>query len=61
MAAMSKKYRVALTGDERRAVLEALIFKKNQLLDEGRYTDAVDELIIKVMKAKVKKFRVKEI
>ena len=58
---MRRKYHLALTGDERRAILEALVFKKNHLLDEGRYTDAVDELIIKVMKAKVKKYKVKEI
>ena len=49
---MRKKYHVALTGDERRLLLEALIFKKIKLLVEGRYTDAIDEIILDVMKAK---------
>ena len=58
---MGKKYHVSLTGEERRLLLEALIFKKNKLLSEGRYTDAIDEIILNVMKAKIKKYKVKEI
>ena len=58
---MGKKYHVALTGEERRILLEALVFKKNKLLAEGRYTDAIDEIIVDVMKAKIKKYKVKEI
>ena len=58
---MGKKYHVALTGDERRILLEALVFKKNKLLAEGRYTDAIDEIIVDAMKAKIKKYKVKEI
>ena len=61
MAVMRKKYHVALTGEERRLLLEALIFKKNKLLSEGRYTDAIDEIILNVMKAKIKKYKVKEL
>lgn len=58
---MGKKYHVALTGEERRILLEALVFKKNKLLAEGRYTDAIDEIIVDAMKAKIKKYKVKEI
>ena len=58
---MGKKYQVALTGGERKVLLKALIFKKNKLLAEGRYTDAIDEIIVAVMKAKIKKYKVKEI
>ena len=40
---------------------EAEVIKKNKLLAEGRYTDAIDEIILNVMKAKIKKYKVKEI
>ena len=39
------KYR--LTHDEVRIIVLALVELKNQLLAEGRYTDAVDELLIR--------------
>lgn len=39
-----------LTYDETRIIILSLIELKNQLIREGRYTDAVDELIIKFMK-----------
>ena len=35
------------THDEVRIIVFALIELKNQLLAEGRYTDAVDELLIR--------------
>ena len=58
---MTKKYRVYLTYDELRITLNSLIDKKNELIMSGHYTDGVDEVIEKVLKAKVKKYRVKEI
>ena len=36
-----------LTYDETRIIIMSLIELKNQLIREGRYTDAVDELLIK--------------
>ncbi len=39
------KYR--FTHDEVRIIVYALVELKNQLLAEGRYTDAVDEPLIK--------------
>ena len=39
------KYR--FTHDEVRIIVMALVELKNQLLSEGRYTDAVDELLLK--------------
>lgn len=38
-----------LTYDETRIIIMSLIDLKNQLIREGRYTDAVDELLIKFM------------
>ena len=37
------------TYDETRIIIMSLIELKNQLVREGRYTDAVDDLLIKFM------------
>jgi hypothetical protein len=42
------KYYLTLTRDELRVVLNSLIKLKNALIREGRYTDIVDEVILKV-------------
>lgn len=47
------KYHLYLTHDERRTIINSLIDLKNYLVTQGKYTDAVDELIIKLTKAKV--------
>ena len=57
---MRKKYHVYLTYDELKITMNSLISEKNRLIMNGHYTDAVDEVIEKVMKAKIKKVRVKE-
>ena len=55
------KYHLYLTHDERRTVINSLICLKNNLISQGRYTDAVDDLIVKLTKAKVKKIKIKEV
>ena len=55
------KYHIYLTPDERRTVINSLIDLRNNLISRGKYTDIVDELIIKFTKAKVKKIKVKEV
>ena len=57
---MKQKYYVALTDQERRLMIESLNKLRNKLISAGRYTDAVDELLIKAANAKVKKFKVTE-
>lgn len=47
-----KKYYINLTEQERSQIIHSLIDKKNALMAQGRYTDAVDEVILKMMKAK---------
>ena len=56
-----KKYHVYLTFEQHRLLLDSLIDMKNELIRTGHYTDAVDEIIIKVTKAKIKRVRVKEV
>ena len=41
------KPKFRFTHDEIRIIVLALVELKNQLLAEGRYTDAVDELLIR--------------
>lgn len=53
------KYYIALDGDERRIVIDSLNRMRNKLIAAGRYTDAVDDILLKVAKAPIKKFKVK--
>lgn len=55
------KYHIYLTSDEQRTVINSLINLRNCLISQGRYTDIIDELLIKLTKAKVKKNKVKEV
>jgi hypothetical protein len=43
------KPKFRFTHDEVRIIVMALVELKNQLLAEGRYTDAVDELLVKFL------------
>lgn len=53
-----KKYYIALDGYERGVIVNALTEMRNNLLQQGRYTDAVDEVLLKIIDAKTKKFKV---
>ncbi|MBQ8943455.1 MAG: hypothetical protein IJ050_03035 [Clostridia bacterium] len=55
------KYHLYLTHDERRMIVGSLIELRNRLILEGRYTDVIDELLVKVTRAKVKRINVKEV
>ena len=57
---MKQKYYLALSTEEWRLLIHCLNNFRNRLISEGRYTDAVDELLIKVANAKTKKFRIAE-
>lgn len=55
---MAKKFHIIFDGNERSLIIESLNNLRNHLLSEGKYTDAVDEILIKIMKAKQKTYRV---
>ncbi len=55
------KYHIYLTPDERRTVINSLIDFRNDLISRGKYIDIIDELLIKLTKAKFKKIKVKEV
>lgn len=51
------KYFLYLTRAEKMQIIEALTIKKNDLLAQGKYTDAVDEILLKIVKCKTKKLK----
>jgi len=55
-----KKNHLYVDSGERSILLHSLVELKNQLIQQGRYTDCVDELIFKVIHAPVKKLRVEQ-
>ena len=55
------RYHLYLSPDERRTVINSLIDLRNDLISRGKYTDIIDELLIKLTKAKVKNIKVKEV
>lgn len=44
-----KKLYLSLNAEEKKIVVQSLIELKNDLIRQGRYTDPVDELLIKVL------------
>ena len=54
-----KKYYIVFDEYERGIIINALNDKRNALIKEGRYTDAVDEVLLKVINAKPKRFKIK--
>lgn len=55
---MKPKYYLALTTKEWQLMIECLNKLHNRLISEGRYTDAVYEVLIKVANAKTRKFKI---
>ncbi len=55
------KYHIYLTNEERSEVLKSLIDLKNALIEQGKYTDVIDEIIIKLSYARKKNIKVKYI
>lgn len=57
---MKKKYYLALTGNEYNFIFNALNDLRNSLIAQGRYTDGVDDVILKFAGAKMKKFKIND-
>lgn len=53
-----QKYHIYLTKQERSEIIESLIDFKNLRMQQGKYIDAVDEVLVKVIRAKKKKLKV---
>ena len=53
-----EKYHIYLSTKERNEIVISLINLKNKLIEQGRYTDAVDGVLFKVLKTKRKKIKI---
>ena len=53
-----KKYYIVLDDFERRVMVNCLNEMRNKIIADGKYTDAVDEVLLKIIGAKQKKFKV---
>ena len=54
-----KKYYIVFDEYEKEIIINVLNDKRNALIKERRYTDAVDEVLLKVINAKQKRFKIK--
>lgn len=54
---MKQKYYLVLNDQEHRLIIESLNQLRNKLIADGKYTDAVDEVLLKIISAKQKKFK----
>ena len=52
------KYHVYINSEKRRLLISSLNDLRNRLIAEGKYTDLVDEVMIKTANAKIKKINV---
>ena len=55
------KYHIYLSTEERNQIIASLIGLKNKLIEQGKYTNAVDDVLCKVVKAKKKKLKIEYI
>ena len=53
-----QKYHIYLTEQERLDVFKSLVDLKTALAAKGKYTDAVDDVLVKLTTAKRKKLKV---
>ena len=56
-----QKYHLYLSDEEYRRVLQSLIRLKNSLIAQGRYTDAVDDVLCKALSSKKRKIKIEYI
>ena len=47
-----RKYYLRLTDAEQHLIFQCLLEYRNKLISQGKYTDGVDELIVKFSKVK---------
>ena len=55
---IEKKYYIVLDDFERRVVVNCMNEMRNKLIADGKYTDALDEVLLKVIHSKQKKLKV---
>ena len=49
---MKEKYYIVLDEYERRMIINSLNELRNRLIADGRYTEAIDEILLKIINAR---------
>lgn len=52
-------YHLYITDDEYSQVMHSLIELKNKLIQAGKYTDVVDDLLVRLISAKKKNIKIR--
>ena len=55
---MKTTFHLALDDNERSMIIRSLNSFRNRLIAQGKYTDGVDDVLVKVIGAKKKKFKI---
>ena len=55
---MNTTFHLALDDVERSMIISSLNRFRNRLIAQGKYTDGVDDVLVKVIGAKKKKFKI---
>ena len=55
---MKTKFHLALDDNERSMIIRSLNNLRNRLIVQGKYTDGVDDVLVKVIGAKKKKYKI---
>lgn len=55
------KYHIYFNTEERNQIIASLVGLKNKLIEQGKYADAVDDVLCKVVKARKKKLKIEYI
>ena len=53
-----KKYYIALDGFERRVVVNCMNEMRNSLIEDGKCTESLDDVLLKIIRSKQKKFKI---
>lgn len=53
-----KKYYIALDDFERRVIVNCMNEMRNKLISDGKETDTLDEVLLKIIRSKQKKLKV---
>ena len=53
-----QKYYITINENERRIIINSLNNLRNKLIDNGRHNDAVDEILLKIVNAPIKKLKI---
>ena len=52
------KYYIALDGFERRVVVNCMNEMRNSLIEDGKCTESLDDVLLKIIRSKQKKFKI---